>query len=227
MEACLFKAKNDIKNSKVNKGFDEILESIKQTEFKINLTDGTIEPSIKASSHDASVSFNLSNNTLETSSYVNVTQDTKLGTVKTISPSSSSIGLSVKNKNNVEKSSGYGVDTKGPAMDREFFSYYQEKQPFCGLVPACVTKETSRRNIAIPLLGKLGTIRNEVTVCPDSITYRTRTGINTEGGLTAASVVPAVRATNGATKAVKALKIGSRIQKLIELDTLGEMIPQG
>ena len=59
-----------------------------------------------------------------------ISQDNKLGTIQTISPNSSSVGLSIKNKNDIEKSSGYGVDTKGPVMDREFFSYYQEKHPF-------------------------------------------------------------------------------------------------
>ena len=46
---------------------------------------------------------------------------------------------------------------------------------------ACVTKETSRKNIKIPFVGNVGSIRDEVTICPDSITYRTRTGISSNG----------------------------------------------
>ena len=95
-----------ILNQSDNKSFNQIAESIKQTEFKINLTDGTIQPTINASNQNTSISFDVSTNTLETSNYMKISQDNKLGTIQTISPNSSSVGLSIKNKNDIEKSSG-------------------------------------------------------------------------------------------------------------------------
>jgi len=108
--------------------------------------------------------------------------------------------------------------------DSELYTYQsvkvEEKTDITGI---CITKETVRKDLNIPTCGKVGSYRQEVTICSDSITTTDRIGVNGNGALSGATIViPIAKGTSVVSK-IGGKQILINIEKFGK-DTIGKVI---
>lgn len=121
-----------------------------------------------------------------------VTKNLSVGNTIEVKPDNINSGIQYTYKK-TRNEYGIGIDKKW-SWDSELYGYHKNTIEEDNLgVNTCITKNTYRKDLSIPLSGQIGSIRQTITTCPKSTTVLNRVGINPNGAITAASLVPVIK----------------------------------
>ena len=164
------------------------------------------------------VQINSVNSSVNLRQTVSVWNDTKIGTSMTVGSTGSSSGI-VTQSGSVVKECGTGVDY-GSGWDNEVYGYcnYTTVLPE-NQVPARVAQaklSDYKEDIVVPIVGKVGSVRQKTTATAKSVTTQVRYGLNVNG---VSTVVPV--GAGAKTAAMGGKMIINSVGKRIVIPTVG------
>ena len=141
---------------------------------------------------------------LKVSSSTKVNDNLYVGTAVRFNGNDIRFGTSTK-VDNVYHESGVGIERGNGKWNNEGYAYDLKRTEIRNdHTGACVTKKTYEYDLEVPLCGKVGSIRQDVQTCTNSIQVTDKVGLNANAGICGVSLIPVGRAATLGVKGVNA-----------------------
>lgn len=165
--------------------------------------DPTLRVKTTFKNGDSSISVLNDFKNIKVSSAEKVNDKLTVGSTTSINHKDIRYGLSSKTEGGKYTESGIGYETGKSLSEREIFGYNLNRTEIeTDIKGGCVSKQTYKYDIEVPLCGKIGSISQDTLICNDSITVTDKVGLNSNAGVCGASLVPVGKAVTLSGKAV-------------------------
>lgn len=143
-------------------------------------------------------------NNLKVSSSTKVNDNLYVGTAVRFNGNDIRFGTSTK-VDNVYRESGVGIERGNGKWNNEGYAYDLKRTEIRNdHTGACVTKKTYEYDLEVPFCGKVGSIRQDVQTCTNSIQVTDKVGLNANAGICGVGFIPVGRAATWGVKGVNA-----------------------
>lgn len=143
-------------------------------------------------------------NNLKVSSSSKINDNLYVGTAVRFNGNDIRFGTSTK-VDNVYRESGVGIERGNGKWNNEGYAYDLKRTEIRNdHTGACVTKKTYEYDLEVPFCGKVGSIRQDVQTCTNSIQVTDKVGLNANAGICGVGFIPVGRAATWGAKGVNA-----------------------